>query len=62
VWDIGIQISLKKTLILSVLFHAGLSVLLLSIAFIRSPHSFAPQVYQVDLVTLPSAPSPPAAV
>jgi periplasmic protein TonB len=62
VWDIGIQISLKKTLILSVLFHAGLSVLLLSIALSRSTHPFAPQVYQVDLVALPTAPAPPAAV
>ncbi len=58
-WDIGNQVSLKKTLILSVLFHAGLSVLLLSIALNRSTHPFTPQVYQVDLVALPSAPAPP---
>lgn len=54
----GIQISLKKMLIFSVLFHAGLSVLLLSIALHRSTHPFVPQVYEVDLVTFPSAPAP----
>jgi protein TonB len=55
-----ILISLKKMLILSVLFHAGLSVLLLAIALNRSTHPFAAQVYQVDLVALPSSPAPPA--
>ena len=64
-WDIGFQSSLKKTLILSVLFHAGLAFILLSIALSRSTRSFAPQVYRVDLVALPSSPTtpvPPAAV
>ncbi|MEK6684588.1 MAG: hypothetical protein AABY46_08015, partial [Nitrospirota bacterium] len=55
----GIQISLKNTLILSVLFHAGLLVLLLAVALNRSTRPFAPQIYRVDLVTLPS---PPVAV
>lgn len=58
----GIQVSIKKMLFLSVLFHAGLSVLLLSIALGRSTHPFAAQVYRVDLVTLPSSPAPPASV
>jgi TonB family protein len=62
VWDIGLQVSFKTPLILSVLFHAGLSVLLLSIALNRSTHPLASPVYQVDLVALPSAPAPPAPV
>jgi TonB family protein len=57
VWEIDIQISIKKTLILSVLFHAGLLVLLLAVALNRSTRPFVPQVYRVDLVTLPSAPT-----
>lgn len=54
--------SLKNTLILSVVFHAGLSVLLLAIALSRSTHPFTTQVYRVDLVTLPSSSAPPASV
>ncbi len=61
-WDFGLQVSLKKALILSVLFHIVLTVLLLSIDRYRSTYSFAPQVYRVDLVALPSPPAPPAAV
>jgi len=58
-----IQISIKKTLILSLFFHAGLAVFFLSITLNRSTHRFSPHAYQVDLVTLPSAPAaPPAAV
>jgi len=57
-----IRTSLKTMLILSALFHAGLLVLLPAVSLNRSTHPFAPQVYRVDLVTFPSAPSPPAAV
>jgi TonB family protein len=58
----GIQVSIKKMMILSALFHAGLSVLLLSIALSRSTHPFSPQVYEVDLVTFPSSPAQPTEV
>lgn len=57
-----IRTGLKTMLILSALFHAGLLVLLPAVSLNRSTHPFAPQVYRVDLVTFPSAPSPPAAV
>lgn len=53
------DISFKKMLFLSGLFHAGMAVVLLALALTRSIHPFGPQVYRVDLVTLPHpAPAP----
>jgi periplasmic protein TonB len=57
-----ILLSLKKMLILSALFHAGLAVVILAIALQRSAHPFHLQAYQVDLVTFPSSSAPPAQV
>ncbi|HET6464481.1 MAG TPA: TonB family protein [Nitrospiria bacterium] len=47
------DVGFKKMLFLSGLFHAGMLVLLLSLALIRSTHPSGRHVYQVDLVTLP---------
>jgi TonB family protein len=57
-----IQYGLKKMLIVSALFHAGLAVVILAIALQRSSHPFNLQTYQVDLVSFPSSPAPPAQV
>jgi len=51
------QLSLKRMLIASAVFHAVMAVLLLAIALARSIHPFHFQVYQVDLVSLASAPA-----
>jgi len=54
------QRSFKKMLMASAVFHVVMAVLLLGLALARSFHPFRFQVYQVDLVSLASAPTPAA--
>ncbi|MBI3610519.1 MAG: TonB family protein [Nitrospirae bacterium] len=53
-------VSLKRMLVWSAVFHAGLVVPMLIAVLVGSPRRFSPDAYQVDLVSLPSFPIEPA--